>query len=305
MAKAKGAAVKAVKIKSSKQDRIFDIVNYTLLTIALLCVLYPLYFIVVASISDPTMVNNGHTMLIPRGLNLNGYRKILSYDMIWTGYRNTIVYTVLGTLLNIMVTMMFAYPMSRKNFSGKKFLTFYILITMYFSGGLVPTFLVVKNMGLYDNWLIMIIMGMVNVYNVIVARTFLQSNIPEELYEAASIDGCSPAKFFFKMVLPLSKAIIAVLVLYYGIAHWNGYMNALIYLSKEKQMPLQIVLRNILIQSDVAANLLDAEDAMRKQQETELMKYSLIIVSTLPVMVLYPFLQKYFVQGVMIGSVKG
>lgn len=293
------------KIQSSKADKIFNAVNYTLLGIVLLCVLYPLYFIVIASFSDPTMVNTGQTLLLPKGINIDGYKRILEYDALWSGYRNTIFYTVVATTLNIIVTMMFAYPLSRKNFSGKKALTFYLLITMYFNGGMIPTYLVVQSLGLYNTPWVLILMGMVNGFNVIVARTFLASSIPEELYEAAIIDGCSHARFFWQIVCPLSKAIIAVLVLYYGIAHWNEYMNALIYISDEKYQPLQIVLRNILLQAQMDQSLMLAEDAVLRQQETEIMKYALIIVATVPVMIIYPFLQKYFVQGIMIGSVKG
>lgn len=293
------------KIQSSKADKIFNAVNYALLGIVLLCVLYPLYFIVIASFSDPTMVNTGQTLLLPKGINIDGYKRILEYDALWSGYRNTIFYTVVATTLNIIVTMMFAYPLSRKNFSGKKPLTFYLLITMYFNGGMIPTYLVVQSLGLYNTPWVLILMGMVNGFNVIVARTFLASSIPEELYEAAIIDGCSHARFFWQIVCPLSKAIIAVLVLYYGIAHWNEYMNALIYISDERYQPLQIVLRNILLQSQMDQSLMLAEDAVQRQQETEIMKYALIIVATVPVMIIYPFLQKYFVQGVMIGSVKG
>lgn len=295
------------KIKSSREDFIFDIINYTFLTIVLLCVLYPLYFIIIASVSDPTLVNNGKVFLLPKGINFDGYIKVFEYGMVWRGYANTIFYTIVGTFFNIMVTMMVAYPLSRKVFSGKKLLMIYLLITMYFNGGLIPTYLVVKSLGLYDNWMIMIILGMVSIFNVIIAKTFIQNSIPEELFEAATIDGCSHFQFFLQILFPLSKAIVAVLVLYYGMDHWNDFMRALIYLSNEQYFPLQIILKKILISSDMSSDLFNAniEDAVRRQNEAELMKYALIIVSTMPVMILYPFLQKYFVQGVMIGSVKG
>lgn len=294
------------KIRRTRQDVIFDTVNYIILSLILLCVLYPLYFIVIASFSDPTAVNNGQAFLLPQGFNLGGYKKILGYDMIWTGYRNSIIYTVVATVINIIVTMMLAYTLSRKTFLGKKLLLFYVMIPMYFSGGMIPTFLLVQSLGLYNNPAVMIIIGMVNTFNVIVARTSIQNSIPDELYEAAMLDGCSHITFFCKVVMPLSKAIIAVLILYYGIAHWNGYMDALIYLNDRKYQPLQIVLRDILIQSQVSSDLVaGAEDAVKKQEETEIMKYALIIVATLPLMVVYPFLQKYFAQGAMVGSVKG
>lgn len=293
------------KIKSSREDFIFDIVNYTFLSLVLLCVLYPLYFIIIASVSDPTLVNNGQVFFLPKGINFDGYKRVFGYNMVWRGYANTIFYTVLGTFFNIAVTMMLAYPLSRKIFSGKTVLMVYLLITMYFNGGLIPTYLVVKSLGLYDNWTVMIILGIVNVFNVIIAKTFIQNSIPEELFEAAMIDGCSHFKFFLRIVFPLSKAIVAVLVLYYGMEHWNDFMKALIYLSNEQAFPLQIVLKKILIESDISSEFINVEDAVKRQNESEMMKYALIIVSTIPVMILYPFLQKYFVQGVMIGSVKG
>lgn len=294
------------KIKRVRNDIIFDTVNYILLGLVLLCVVYPLYFMVIASFSDPTAVNNGQAFLLPKGFNLGGYKKILGYSMIWTGYKNSIIYTALATSISIIVTMMLAYTMSRKNFCGKNLLLLYVMIPMYFSGGMIPTFILVQSIGLYNNPAIMVILGMVNTFNVIVARTSIQNTIPDELYEAALLDGCSHIHFFFKIVMPLSKAIIAVLILYYGIANWNGYMNALIYLNSREYQPLQIVLREILIQSQVASDLVaSAEDAVKKQQETEIMKYALIIVATLPLISVYPFLQKYFAQGIMVGSVKG
>jgi len=295
------------KIKSSKEDLVFDIINYTFLTLIFICVLYPLYFIVIASVSDPTLVNNGRVILLPKGINFDGYKKVFEYNLIWRGYANTIFYTVVATSFNIIVTMMVAYPLSRKVFSGKKVLMIYLMITMYFNGGLIPTYLVVKSLGLYDTWMVMLILGMVSIFNVIIAKTFIQSSIPEELFEAATIDGCSHIEFFIRIVFPLSKAIVAVLVLYYGMEHWNDFMNALIYLSNEQYFPLQIILRKILLASDLSGEMFTAaaEDAVRRQNEVEMMKYALIIVSTIPVMILYPFLQKYFVQGVMIGSVKG
>ncbi|NLL71046.1 MAG: carbohydrate ABC transporter permease [Epulopiscium sp.] len=293
-------------IKRSKEDLIFDIINYTVLTLALFVVAYPLYFIVIASISDPDAVNNGLVWLLPVGITGEGYERIFQDSRIWLGYKNTFIYTIVGTLINITLTMMIAYPLSRKDFSGKKFLMIFLMITMYFNGGLIPTYLVVKDLHLNNSWWVMVILGAVSVYNVIIARTFLQNNIPEELYEAASIDGCSHFVFFIKMVLPLSKAIIAVLTLYYGIGHWNEFMRALIYLRDEKLYPLQIILRSILVQNMSQDPMMgDVENAVEMARIGELIKYGVIIVASVPVLLLYPLLQKYFVQGVMIGSVKG
>lgn len=295
----------SIKIKRSKQDAIFDIVNGIFLTAALLIVFYPVYFIVIASISDPIAVQSGKVVLFPNGFTLEGYQKILGFKQIWVGYRNTLFYTIVGTCLNIFLTMLMAYPLSRKTFRAKKYVMIFLMITMYFNGGLIPTYLVVKGLGLINNWMVMIIMGAVGVFNIIITRTFMQSNIPEELYEAAAIDGSSHFQYFFKVVLPLSKSIMAVLGLYYGVGHWNDFFKGLIYLKDANLYPLQLILRGILVQNEVSMDVSELEDAARRQELIELMKYGLIIVSSIPVLIMYPFLQKYFVKGVMIGSVKG
>lgn len=288
------------------EDKIFDILSYTLLAFALIVTLYPLYFIVIASISDPVAVNSGEVLLYPINITFEGYRRILKDSLIWTGYRNTILYTVVGTIINITLTMMIAYPLSRRNFSGKGFITILLVITMYFGGGLIPTYLTVKKLGLLNKWYVMVILGAVSTYNVIICRTFLQNNITEELYEAASIDGCSHFRFFLEHVLPLSKAIMAVLSLYYGVGHWNEFMRGLIYLNNEKLYPLQLILRSILIQNQAREQMLDdARYFAEQEQVAELIKYGMIIIASLPVLIAYPFLQKYFVKGVMIGAIKG
>lgn len=294
------------KVKISKDDIIFDTINYVLLSCVLIIVMYPLYFIVIASISDPTAVSNGQLKFLPIDITFEGYKRIFQDSLILSGYKNTIKYTVVGTTINIFLTMMTAYPLSRKDFSGRKVLMIFLMITMYFNGGLIPTYLIVKNLGLINNWLIMVLKGAVSVYNIIIARSFLQNSIPEELYEAAVIDGCSHIKFFTKVVLPLSKAIIAVLVLFYGIVHWNEFFTALIYLRDENLYPLQLILRSILLENQMQdAMMSNIEDINNQQYIADLIKYGMIIVASLPLLVLYPFLQKYFVKGVMIGSVKG
>ena len=294
------------KMKISKDDIIFDTINYILLSCVLIIVLYPLYFIVIASISDPTAVSNGQLKFLPIDITFEGYKRIFQDRLILSGYKNTIKYTVVGTTINIFLTMMTAYPLSRKDFSGRKALMIFLMITMYFNGGLIPTYLIVKHLGLINNWLIMVLKGAVSVYNIIIARSFLQSSIPEELYEAAVIDGCSHIKFFTRVVLPLSKAIIAVLVLFYGIVHWNEFFTALIYLRDEKLYPLQLILRSILLENQMQDAMMNNIDDINNQQYiADLIKYGMIIVASLPLLVLYPFLQKYFVKGVMIGSVKG
>ena len=290
--------------QKNRADRIFDVFNYLVLGLLGLMVLYPLYFIVIASVSDPVAINNGQVRLLPMGFNLDGYRKILEDGKIWTAYNNTVFYTVVGTSVNIILTMLIAYPLSRQNFFIRSGLMAFMMFTMYFQGGMIPTYLLMQKLNLYNTPWVMILLPAINVFNVIIATSNIRENIPNELYEAASIDGCSHFGFFFKMVLPLSKTIITVLVLYYGVAHWNEYMNGLIYLRDQSLQPLQIVLRNILMQNQVSA-MGDIDSILEQQKAAELIKYGLIIVSTLPVLVVYPFLQKHFNQGTMLGSVKG
>lgn len=297
---------KKSKIKRNREDFIFDIVSYCILGLLSLVVLYPLYFIVIASFSDPYQVLTGNVILIPKGLNVDSYRRVFSESSIWTGYRNSLLYTVLGTALNVFLTATLAYPLSRRYFSGRKFIMTLILITMFFNGGLIPTYMLVNSLKLRDTIAVMIFLGAVSAYNVIIARTNFESNITSDLEEAASIDGCSQIRFFFTMVLPLSKAIIAVLVLYYAVGHWNDYMRGLIYLTDPKRYPLQLVIRSILLTSRIIDfENVNVEEINRQMRLAEGMKYGVIIVSSVPVLLIYPFIQKYFVKGVMIGSVKG
>lgn len=290
----------------SKSDLLFDLFNYALLGIITILVLYPLYFIIIASFSDPDYINTGQVVLFPKGFNTLGYQKIFENAKIWRAYGNTIFYTLVGTTINIVLTMLFAYPLSRKEFCCRKFLTFFMMFTMYFQGGLMPTYILMQNMKLYDTPWVMVLLPAINVFNVIIAKTNIQNNIPEELYKAASMDGCSHFHFFYRIVMPLSKSIVAVLVLYYGVAHWNEFMNGLVYLRDEGLYPLQLVLRGILVQNQASADMMADIDSMLEQQKAaELIKYGLILVSALPVLVIYPFLQKYFAKGVMVGAVKG
>lgn len=285
-------------------DHAFDIFNYGVLALVAICVLYPLYFIVIASFSDPVAINNGQVTLWPVGFNTMGYEKIFENTQIWRSYSNTIFYTGIGTLINIVLTMMFAYPLSRKDFCARKLLMLFAMFTMYFQGGMIPTYLWMNNLQLYNTPWVMVLLPAMNVFNLIIAVNYIKSNIPEELYEAASIDGCSHFTYFTRMVLPLSKTIIVVLILYYGVAHWNEFMNGMIYLRDEGLHPLQLTLRNILLQNQ-ASSLGDVDSIIEQQKAAELIKYGVIIVSTLPVLVIYPFLQKHFEKGVMVGSVKG
>ncbi|CAJ1314314.1 carbohydrate ABC transporter permease [Paenibacillus sp. PK4536] len=292
--------------RKSRGDMWFDIINYALLTFIMLLVLYPLYFVLVASFSDPNYIYSGEIWLFPKGFTLDGYERIFNDSSIWIGYANSILYATLGTLIGVAVTVFAAYPLARKNLAGKSFIMWFLLITMFFSGGLIPTYLLIKDLHLLNTMWALILPGAGGVFNVIIVRTFFQSSIPDEMWEAASIDGCSNTRFFWSIVLPLSKSILAVMVLYHVVGFWNGFFDALIYLSDDKKYPLQLVLRNILIQNQVNSGMMiDVESYAAKMRVTELIKYGVIMVSSLPLLMLYPFLQKYFVKGVMIGSIKG
>lgn len=291
----------------TRRDKLFYTINIAFLSLLLLIVAYPLYFVIIASFSDPVAVSMGKVLLWPKGVNLLGYQRILGYTDIWVGYRNTFIYTILGTGLNLALTLSCAYSLSRREMPGRNIFMAIIMFTMFFSGGLIPTYLLVKRLNLINTYAVLIIMGGVSVMNVIIARTFFQNTIPEELHEAAEIDGCDDLHFFFQIVIPLSKAIIAVLTIYYAVGHWNEFFNALIYLNNRSKFPLQLFLREILIQNQSNPDMQQMvdENATKAQQVYESMKYGIIIVSSVPVLLLYPFVQKYFMQGVMVGSIKG
>lgn len=295
-----------MKQRKYKSDYVFSICNILIMTIILIVVAYPLYFVIIASISSPSQVAMGNIILYPKDISFSGYREIFRNQEIWLGYANSLFYTIFGTILNISLTMTTAYVLTRKDLPGRKIFTMFIMLTMFFSGGLIPTYLTVKSYNLLNTYRILILLGAISVYNTIIARTFIQSNIPHELFEAARSDGCSDFRYFFQIVLPLSKAIIAVLVVYYAVGHWNQYFNALIYVSNRNKQPLQVFLREILIQNSYTDELQHATDnASDSIMVAESMKYGVIIIASIPVMVLYPFVQKYFMKGVMIGSIKG
>ena len=299
---------KTEKIKKSYSDRVFDIVNIIIMLALLVIFLWPLWFVVIASFSNPNEVWNGNVILLPKGFTLSAYEAVSQYQMIWTGYKNTIIYTVVGTFINLVMTICAAYPLSRKDFVPRNFLMFIFMLTMYFSGGLIPTYLVVSKMHLLNTPWAMMIPGAVSIYNVIITRTYFVNSIPSSLQEAAELDGANTFQFLMKIVLPLSKPIIAVIALYYAVGHWNDFFTALIYLNDKELMPLQSFLRDLLMSNKMSLNNmqgLDAAQAEAKMQLSQTLKYSAIIVSTVPVLCIYPFIQKYFVKGVMIGSVKG
>lgn len=272
----------------------------------MLIVLYPLIYILSASFSNSNAVMAGRVWLFPVEPTLAGYGAVFKNPKIPRSFLNTIYLTVFGTMINIALTVMLAYPLSRKTLFGRGAITGFITFTMLFSGGLVPSFLLIKGLNLYNTYWALILPGAVSVYNVIVARTFFQSNIPDDLYEAASLDGCSDLYFMWKIVLPLSAPIIAVLTMFYAVGHWNSYFNAMIYLQDSKKFTLQVVLRNILIANQIDNDMMKDVDAMQKQEGlAQLLKYSLIVVASVPMLILYPFIQKHFVKGVMIGALKG
>lgn len=294
----------AISARQTKQDVIFELIINVLIVIIILIVLYPLIFVVSASLSNPMKIMQGEVWLLPKEFTLSSYEKVFRDPSILTGYRNTILYTVVGTAINLVMTIMGAYPLSRKDLYGRGLITAIFTFTMFFSGGLIPTYLLIKNLGMLNTFWVMVIPNAVAMYNMIIMRTFFQNTIPVELLEAASIDGCSNLRFLLKIVLPLSTPIIAVMVLFYGVGHWNAFFNALIYLTDEKKYPLQLILREILLQSQVQ-EMTDMENYQEQLMQAEGIKYAVIIVSSLPVLMLYPFLQRYFVKGVMIGAIKG
>ncbi len=294
------------KIRQSRSDVVFDIFNYSLVTFFFLTVFYPLFFVVIASVSNPDLVNLGKVWLLPKELNFLGYQKVFQDHNIWLGYRNTIIYTSLGTTINVILTLPAGYVLSRKDLVGRMLFMRLLIFTMLFHGGLIPTYLIVKSLGILNTIWVMVIPSAVAVWNVVIARAFFEGTIPFELLEASRVDGCSNQRFFWSIVLPISSALIAVETLFYAIQHWNAFFQALIYLNDQRLYPLQLFLRDILLRQELSEELTeDVRDLIEMQRLSEIIKYALIIVASLPVLVLYPFLQHYFVKGVMIGAIKG
>lgn len=292
-----------------RDDRIINAVACFVCGFVLLLTLYPLVYVLSASFSDPVSVTRGELLLLPIKPTLEGYATILDYSPIWVGYRNTIFYTIVGTGVNLLCTIPCAYALSRKDLYGRNVLMFLFTFTMFFSGGLIPTYLMMKKLGMINTIWAMLVPGAVSAYNLIIARTYYANSIPKELGEAAMIDGCSNAKMFLRIMLPMSMPMVAVIMLYYAVGHWNSYFNALIYLSRAELYPLQLYLRNILLQDmmlDMLSGDSEAMEAMiRRLQLKESMQYGIVVVSSLPILIIYPFLQKYFAKGVMMGAIKG
>lgn len=297
--------MKENKIKNSFSDNLFDLVSIIFCVIILIIVMYPLYFVIIASFSDPNAVSTGQTLLLPKGVTLDGYKELLKHENIWIGYRNTIFYTLVGTFISLSVNISAAYALSRKDLVGRKYLMIFYVFTMFFNGGLIPTFMTIQQFGLYDTFWVMILPFSVFVYDIVVARTFFQTSIPDELLDAAQVDGCGNLRFFFTMVLPLAKPILAVLGLWAAVGMWNSYFNALIYLRNTDLFPLQLVLRNILITNQMQSSLGTGEAAQLALRTANIMKYAVIVISTVPIMCVYPFVQKHFNKGFMAGALKG
>lgn len=294
-----------VRSKQTGADLVFSFVVYGMAIVSLILIVYPLYFIIIASFSDPSAIVAGNVWFFPIGFTLEGYTVLFENDTIWRAYGNTIFYTLVGTAIHLAVNLPAAYALSRKDLLYRNQIMVFFMITMFFGGGLIPTFLTVRDLGLLDTRLVMVLPFTVSVFNIIVARTFFATSLPSELWESARIDGCGNVKYFLLMALPLSKPIIAVIALWFAVAQWNAFFVALVYLRSEELMPLQIILRRILIQHVAMAAAGTGEAAVAAARQANLIRYSAIIVSTLPIMFFYPFVQKHFNQGVMVGALKG
>lgn len=293
--------------KKINSDSIFGVVNGFILLLITLMIVYPLYFVIIASVSDPVAVNMGETLLLPKGINFLGYKKMLEYSNIVTGYKNSIIYTVVGTICNLLVCIPTAFVLSRKELPGRKWLSMFFVVTMYFQGGVVPTYLVVKQTHLLNTMWALIVPGVLNTYNMIVCRSFFANNVSEELFESTKIDGGGYMTFFFKVVLPLSTSIIAVMVLYHALVHWNSYLTSLYYIRDSEKYPLQLVLRSLTasLNVDSIQGSVDSQTISEMQKAQQSVRYAVVIASAIPVFLIYPFVQKHFVKGVMVGSVKG
>ena len=297
------------KLQMAASDRALRAFTILFASIMVLVTVYPLYFVIIASFSDPNSVVLGKVVIWPDDVNLKSYARVFNHQQIWMSYKNTVVYTVLYTVINVFATMTAAFVFSRKKLVGARVCMLLVLFTMYFSGGMIPGYFNIKSLGLLNSMWALILPGMISTYNMIIARTYISTSIPEALNEAATIDGCQPITYFLRIVLPLSGPIIGVLTLYAAVGMWNSYFSALLYIQSSEKLPLQMILREILVQSEISPNdLLSASDVseiVSKAALKEQLKYALVVVASVPMLVLYPFLQKFFVKGVMIGSVKG
>lgn len=288
-------------------DKLFDVLNYSIVILILIIICYPLYFVLIASFSDPDMVATGQVIFLPKGLSLRSYIKTFNYRDIWSGYGNSLINTFFGTIISLLCTLPAAYALSRKDLPGRGWIMALITFTMFFSGGLIPTYMLVQNLNLYNTRTVLLLISAVSAYNLIIARSFMSSNIPVELHEATQIDGGNDFIFFFRVVVPLAKPIISVLVLLYAVSQWNSYFNALIYIKDRVLYPLQVILRELLIQTESSSTMSggNAASIAEARKLANMMKYSVIIVSSVPLLVVYSFVSKHFEKGMMIGAIKG
>lgn len=295
-----------MNIKKTFSDKVFDVCNVLIMVALLVIFLWPLWFVVIAAISDPKLVLSGEVLVFPKGITLNGFEKIFQYDQIWLGYRNSILYTLVGTAASLILSICMAYPMSEKTFAPRKILMVFFMITMYFSGGLIPTFLLMKNLHIVNTPFAMLLPGLISVYNALIIRSYFMNSIPGEMKEAATLDGAGQGNYLLKVVMPLSKPVFAVVGLYYAVAYWNNYTKGLYYIYDRELLPLQNILRDLLTSSRMVQDMAEDPEAAKHAMElAQSMKYGVIIVAALPMMILYPFIQKHFVKGVMVGAVKG
>lgn len=292
-------------MKMSKGDRVFTIINGVIMVIVCIVVLYPLYYVLLASVTDPVVVNSGKLLLYPEAWYTQGYITTLQYEPLWTGYKNTIIYTLAGTVISLVCTIPAGYALSRQDLVGRRPIMFLFTFTMFFNGGMIPLYLTIRQLNIYNTIWAMVLPVAVSAYNLIVCRSFFDSGVPVELLEAAKIDGCSDFGFFFKIAIPLSKTIIAVMALFYATAMWNQFFNALMYLQDSDKMPLQVVLRDLVLMNQANQMGSSGAEMVTRQKLAEQLKYCVVVVSAFPLLCIYPFLQKYFAKGVTIGAVKG
>lgn len=293
-------------MKRSYSNKIFNVVNVMLMAVLLVIFVWPLWFVVIASFSDPNLVNSGEVLMFPKGITLGGYERMLEYKQIWVGYANSTYYTIIGTLCSMVLSICLAYPMSDKTFTPRKVLMIIFMVSMYFGGGLIPTYLLLRSLHIVNTRWAMIIPGVISVYNSLIIRSYFMNSIPGELKEAATLDGANAAHYLIKVVLPLSKSVFAVVGLYYAVGYWNNYTKALYYIYDDALMPLQMVLRELLMSTKLLADLnMDPELMAEALEQAQMMKYCVIIAAAVPMLCIYPFVQKHFVKGVMVGAVKG
>lgn len=292
--------------RMSHGDRVFQWVVGTILILMGAITLYPIYYVLIASVSDPMMVASGQVILFPRSISTEAYQKLWGDIRIWLGYRNSLFYTFVGTALDLCVTLPAGYALSRRNLFGRKLVMLYFVFTMYFSGGLIPTYIVIRQLGLINKIWALLLPNIVSVFNLVIVRSFFESTIPDALYEASLIDGCKHFRFFFQVVLPISPAIIAVMALYYGLAHWNAYFEPMIYISNEQLQTLQVIMKSVTATPDyTTSENITPEQLTELIRSKALIKYAIVVVASMPMLILYPFVQRFFIQGVMIGAVKG